>query len=625
MNAVRHAVPALSAAPRLHRRNAPAPAPAHRALRPLGPKGLRTETAPRRVGRSYRPSSSTPGPVGSADDVAATAQLPAAPKEKFELINGISDMKSVQDEVFAGLTTAVVALPLALAFGVASGAGALAGLYGAIFVGFFAALLGGTPSQVSGPTGPMTVIMASIIAANSGSTATAFTVVALAGVLQVVFGALRLGGLIFLVPKSVTSGFMTGIGSIIISLQSAVILGSAAKGNVPAALASLPTAIKNVNPSAAALGALSLACCLYWPAKLRKFVPGPLAALIITTTLSATGVLAGAPTLGALPSGLPSVSMPVFSLAVLAPAVTLAILGTIDSLLTSLVADSITGTYHKPNRELIGQGVGNFVAGLFGGVAGAGATMRTVVNVRAGGRTPISGAMHSVFLLGIVLCFSQQAGAIPHAALAGILIKTGLDVIDWTFLKRWQRLTFEAVAAFATTVLLTVFVDLIQAVVAGTALTMLLGIASSQKRQVNSVRVLTGKSVSMADIDNGRCPLRVAERLGAEKGLAVYSLRGDLDYAGATPIVRSILPDLESRKGAVLDLSKVESIDSSVALAVEELVSRAHKSNVALGIAGAAGQPKEVLSKLGVTSFEGAGIDMRLEECVDRVFQGCRA
>lgn len=350
----------------------------------------------------------------------------------------------IRGDLFGGITAAIVALPLALAFGVASGAGALAGLYGAIAVGFFAALFGGTPTQISGPTGPMTVVMAGIVLQFAGSPGMVFTVVMLAGALQILFGLARFGRFIKLVPHPVVSGFMSGIGVIVIILQLAPLLGHAApEGSNLVKLAAFPAMLARLDPQALALGILSFSIVMLTPPRLSRWVPAPLLA-ILAGTLAGIFLLPAAPVIGAIPAGLPSLHLPVIGLAevpdIVRFALVLAFLGSVDSLLTSLVADSMTRTRHDSNRELIGQGLGNIAAGLCGGIAGAGATMRTLVNIRSGGRSGLSGAVHALVLLLLVLAFSGAAARIPLAVLGGILLKVGIDIIDWRNLRRAARL-----------------------------------------------------------------------------------------------------------------------------------------------------------------------------------------
>jgi len=292
---------------------------------------------------------------------------------------------NIKGDIFGGVTAAVVALPLALAFGVASGVGPIAGLYGAIMVGFFAAILGGTPSQVSGPTGPMTVAMAAVVIQYADNPGMAFLIVILAGFIQIGLGILRVGHYVSYTPHSVVSGFMSGIGLIIILIQTLPFFGlPTASGGPVGAIVSWPQIAGQFNMDALVIAAASLAVMVFWPARLANVLPSALAALLIGTLMAVT-VFTGAPIIGDVPTGLPEIRLPDVTLgglpAIVAPAVILALLGSIDSLLTSLVADSITRTRHNSNRELIGQGIGNIASGLVGGLPGAGATMRTVVNV----------------------------------------------------------------------------------------------------------------------------------------------------------------------------------------------------------------------------------------------------
>ena len=374
-------------------------------------------------------------------------------------------------DLFGGLTAAVIALPLALAFGVASGLGPIAGLYGAIAVGFFAAIFGGTPAQVSGPTGPMTVVMAVIVAEHAGHLGEAFAIVILGGAFQLLFGIVKVGRYVSYTPHSVVSGFMSGIGIIIILIQTLPFFGLATVSGGPiGAIQAWPEVASSLNVDALIIASISLAIMVFWPRRLGTVLPAPLAALVIGTLLGLF-LFKGAPIIGEVPTGLPELHMPQITLTALPiivqPALILALLGSIDSLLTSLVADSITRTRHNSDRELIGQGIGNMIAGLIGGLPGAGATMRTVINVRAGGRTPVSGALHALVLLALVLGLGPVAEVIPHAALAGILVKVGWDIIDWGYLKRIRRAPRDKVIVMLVTLGLTVFVDLITAVAVG--------------------------------------------------------------------------------------------------------------------------------------------------------------
>lgn len=347
-------------------------------------------------------------------------------------------LSSFKGDFFGGITAAVIALPLALAFGVASGAGAVAGLYGAIILGFFASLFGGTPSQISGPTGPMTIVFASAVALFSNDINAVMSVVLLAGIFQILFGVLKVGKYVKYIPYPVISGFMSGIGIIIIILQLNPFIGLESQNSVINTLYLFPSSLSNLNFEALILSTLTLTIMFITPKSIARVFPPALLALVLMTILSVV-LNFNVSTIGEIPSSLPSFSIPSFefekSRDILVLAITLALLGTIDTLLTSLVADSITKTKHNSNKELIGQGLGNSLVALVGGVPGAGATMRTVINVKSGGQTKFSGMIHSLTLLIIALFLAPIASQIPLAVLAGILMKVGIDILDYKFLR----------------------------------------------------------------------------------------------------------------------------------------------------------------------------------------------
>ena len=275
--------------------------------------------------------------------------------------------------------------------------GAAAGLYGAIATGFFASMFGGTRSQISGPTAPMTVAMAVIVTSHASTLGEALTVVVPGGLLQVLLGVSRIGRFVAYTPHVVVSGFMSGIGIIVVLMQVLPLLGlPVVPGGALGAIRALPEAVASMNVSALSIGILTLAVGALWPRHLSRYVPGPLVALLVGTLLGVLW-LTDAPVIGEIPAGIPTLQWTAPEAAFLAralePALILALLGSVDSLLISLVADSLTGTRHKPNRELVGQGLGNIAAGLFGGVPGAGSPILTVTNIRSGGRTSMSGGV----------------------------------------------------------------------------------------------------------------------------------------------------------------------------------------------------------------------------------------
>ncbi len=509
------------------------------------------------------------------------------------------NLQTFRGDVFGGLTSAVVGLPVALAFGVASGLGALAGLYGAIAVGFFAAIFGGTKSQISGPTGPMAVAMAVIVTSHASNFAEAFTIVIMAGLIQILLGVMKVGRFVSFTPYSVISGFMSGIGVIIILLQTLPFLGAAvAEGGPMGAVRSWPDVVRDINPNSFAIAAVTLAVGILWPARLRRVLPPTLAALVAGTTLGVLW-LTNTPVIGDVPTGLPELRLPEVSVGLLTgaiqPALTLALLGSIDSLLTSLIADSITRTRHNPDRELIGQGIGNTIAGFIWGLPGAGATMGTVVNIRAGGRTQISGAIRAGILLALVLGLGKYVEVIPHAVLAGILMKVGWDIIDWRFITRIHRVQREHLLVMVITMGLTVFVDLVTAVAIG-----LISAGMAYSRQLERLELDNVVSVPLSDRnflmieEDGDDVDEFAARVG------LVGLRGSFSVASSVKLINAISVDIEEHEIVILDFSGTVFIDDSAALVVEQMIDTAIAEDTDCIIMGLSGAPATALQALNV-------------------------
>ena len=515
---------------------------------------------------------------------------------------------NLRGDLYGGVTAAVVALPLALAFGVASGAGPIAGLWGAILVGFFAALFGGTPSQVSGPTGPVTLVMAVIITDYAHDLRLAFTVVMLAGAIQILFGVLKLGRYIAYVPFSVVSGFMSGIGLIIIIIQLAPMIGfDTSKDGVVTALADFPDLVTDPVFHALALGLLALAISVFLPHRFRAYAPPALVALIMGT-LAALFLLDGAPVLGDIPSGLPEAQIPKITSGelggMLGSALILAILGSIDSLLTSLVADNVTRTHHNSDRELVGQGIGNMFAGFFGAIPGAGATMRTMINVRAGGRTSISGVLHALVLLALVLGLGPLAEDIPSAVLAGILLKVGWDIIDWGYLRRVRRAPRDETLVMLTVLVLTVFVDLITAVGVGVIMASLIAARKLSWQQLAQLRLYPQQdSEAVSDTGGADHALTRAEQdllESANGDVLLLHLNGPFTYGSAKGMVQLLTGTGDGYKSVVFDFSEVPLIDGSIAMAVEELLHQAREAGRTVIVSGLGGPAVDTLERMGV-------------------------
>ena len=509
------------------------------------------------------------------------------------------DLKALRGDLFGGVTAAVVGLPIALAFGVASGLGAVAGLYGAIAVGFFASVFGGTRSQISGPTGPMAVAVAVIVTTHADNLAAAFTIVIMAGVIQILLGVARIGRFVAYTPYSVISGFMSGIGIIIILLQTLPFLGaSIAQGGPLGAVQSWPDAINDVNFHALAIAAVALGVGILWPEQLKKFLPASLAALIAGTLVGVLW-LTNAPVIGDVPIGLPSLMLPDYSLDILAsavqPALIIALLGSIDSLLTSLVADSMTRTRHNPNRELVGQGIGNTIAGFIGGLPGAGATLGTVVNIRAGGRTQVSGVIRAAILLALVLGLGRYVEAIPHAVLAGILVKVGWDIIDWRFITRVHRVQREHLLVMVITMGLTVFLDLVTAVAIGLIAAMMASARQFERLELDSV-------ISVPLLDRtflvSKEEADKVDPYSARVGLV--SLRGSFSVASANKLITTISLDIRDHEVVILDFTDTVYMDDSAALVVEQMIDVATDEDTGCIVMGLEGMPETTLKALNV-------------------------
>lgn len=470
-------------------------------------------------------------------------------------------MQRIKNDIFAGVTAAVVALPLALAFGVASGAGAIAGLYGAIILGFFAALFGGTPTQISGPTGPMTVVVAATVATFPNDLSTVMTVIFLAGLMQISFGIIGIGKWIKYIPYPVISGFMCGIGVIIIILQINPFLGVKTYGSIIYTLSHLLDTFQKVNYEALIIATITLAIMFLTPKKISKIVPAALIALVSVTYFS---LFIGfqIDTIGEIPMGLPPFILPIsFDIlklnSMLTLAITLALLASIDSLLTSIVADSMTKTKHDSKKELIGQGIGNTICSFFGAIPGAGATMRTVININSGATTRFSGMTHSITLLVIVLFLAPLASKIPLAVLSGILIKVGFDILDYKFLKILNKVSRQDLLIMVTVFLLTIFIDLIMAVGVGITISSIMAVYQISR----NTQMKTTKSKVSFDID--------IENHDVE----IIKINGSL-FFGTASALDTRLEKVKNSKKIILDCRNVSFLDISAIFTIEEIIEK---------------------------------------------------
>ena len=536
------------------------------------------------------------------------------------------DFKTVRGDILGGITSAVVVLPVGMAFGIASGMGIVAGLYGAVAMCLCGSIFGGTRTQISGPTAPMTVAMTAVIATYAdGSVAQALVIVAFAGIIQVLLGLSRIGRFVVYTPYVVISGFMTGIGLIIVLVHLPPILGAPTpSGGALGAVSALPEAFGTTNLHAAFIAIVTVAVGLLWPKRFARFMPAPLVGLISGSILGLLW-LTQAPTLESMPVGLPSFSFDLpnaaFLLHAIEPALVLALLGSVDSLLTSLVADSMTGTSHNSNRELIGQGLGNIAAGLVGGLPGAGTTTCTVINIASRGSTRLSGIICGTLLLSVVLWFGKYIPPIPLSALAGVMILVGIEVVDWNLVKRLHRVQAYYLAVVLLTCGLTIFVDVVTAVAVGlivAGLTHAAQIESLELDNLKSLPLLDWKFLHQINPDEKNIAAGASDT-----GIDLYSARvGLVEFNGIYTVASSrelsavIGEDVKDHEVVIFDFSKTVHIDDSVAMVIVRLINVVLKNGTQLIITGVGGAVAETLHSLDVLKQVPKDHVMRdLDEC----------
>lgn len=521
------------------------------------------------------------------------------------------NVSNLRGDLLGGLTAAIVSLPMALTFGIASGVGAEAGLYGAILIGLFAALFGGTSTLISEPTGPMTVVMASVvaglIAANpDNGLAMAFTVVMMAGFFQILFGALKLGKYITLMPYSVVSGFMSGIGVILIILQLAPALGQAPpSGGVIGMMLNLPSILAATDFYELAIFSITVACLFFTPRSISMRFPPQLLALVSISVLAAI-ISQSNPgidirVIGQIDVGIPSFTLPSFSLlqvqTMLIDAMVLGMLGCIDSMLTSVIADNLTRTEHDSNKELIGQGLGNIVSGMFGGLPGAGATMGTVVNIQAGGKTPLSGVARVAILIVAVYGLADLIQHIPLAVLAAIALKVGFDILDWSFMKRAHRVSSQSTMIMYGVLFLTVFVDLIVAVGIGVFIANILAIERLSKVAENNI-------MAMSDVDD-KLPLNAEQRdlLEKQNGRTLFFYLSGTMIFGVSKALAREHKNIAKHDVVIFDLEDVQLIDATIRLSIENMISEALELNKGVFVVIKTERVRKAMAKLNIASL----------------------
>ncbi len=599
-------------------------------------------------------------------------------------------------DLFGGITAGIVALPLALAFGVSSGLGPSAGLYGAIFISFFAALFGGTNTQISGPTAPMTavsmVVIAGIVVMYDGDVNKALpailTVFLLAGIMQIGIGLLGLGKYIKYIPYPVVSGFMTAIGVIILvtqilpaigyypkedealvdrfkpiaeeiilenilreeagegilvledfeetiaragqiteedMLKEARTLAASEASGVVGTLKVLPKALQSINWLELAL-ALATILIIYGFKRITSTIPSTLVALLLVSGV-AYGFGMDYRPIEKIPEGLPIPYLEIFTqfeLGSLTPyiftAMTLALLGAIDSLLTSVVADNMTKTKHKPNRELVGQGIGNSIAAVFGGIPGAGATIRTVINIKSGGKTKLSGMIAGVLLLIVLLALGPVASQIPAAVLAGILVTVGIGVMDYKGLKAIPNLpkdsklgplkfSSEVIIMLVVLVLSSVW-NLVYAVGVGLIIASLMfmkkmGDLTAQRSDVKSLV----KEKAWADEKN--FPKSLKEEV------FIKHIKGPL-FFGTTSEFQVLSEQIPaSAKCVVIRLGRMAYMDQSGLYAMEDVLQELTKNNIIVLFTGVMDQPRYMMERIDIIP------DLIPKEHIFKTFNEC--
>jgi len=574
---------------------------------------------------------------------------------------------NIKGDILGGLTAGIVALPLALAFGVSSGLGPSAGLYGAIFLSFFAALFGGTATQISGPTAPMTavsmVVIATIIGVHNGSVEKALpyilAVFLLSGLFQIGLGFLGLGKYIKYIPYPVVSGFMTAIGVIILITQILPLIGYDAKKDTELVESYRPMAEQSLlekilsdetkdgvliiedfeqaidrankidrseiieeaqnlakNNSSGVIGtikaipravgfinwievilALATIFIIYGFKKITTAVPSTLVALIVVSGV-AIGFGIDYISIQQIPNGFPKIQWTLFTdfnlleiLPYIFTALTLSLLGAIDSLLTSVVADNLTKTRHLPNKELIGQGIGNSIGAIFGGLPGAGATIRTVVNIQSGGKTRLSGMIAGIVLLLILLVLSPLASKIPAAVLAGILVTVGIGVMDYKGLNVLSKVPRTEIIIMAVVLLLSVFWNLVYAVGIGLLLACLFFMKKMGDLAKNNSKV--GLISNEKEFEKN-----ISEK--SKENVFVKHINGPLFFGFTSEFVSIANTIPKTASVIIIDMEKVPYIDQSGLFALEDVILDLDKKDIKIIMAGIQSQPMQLMKTIGI-------------------------
>jgi SulP family sulfate permease len=530
----------------------------------------------------------------------------------------------VRGDVLAGITVAMVVLPMALAFGVASGLGAIAGMWSAVAAGLIAGPLSGSAWSVGGPTGPMTIQILTIAQTHqlpdgSPNIVFIFTTIALAGFILIALGLLKLGQFIKFTPYSVISGFMTGLGFLYMSLQLNPFLGLPGAKSITAAITELPATISHASLSAVGIGLLTLLIVMIWP-KISPvtWLPGPLIGLFVGT--AATTLLGlDIPKIGDVPTGLPELYLPNLELLkeAFVPAAALAGLCIFDSLLTCLIIDNMTGTHHNSDRELVAQGSANLFSGLVGGLGGATNTMPCVVNIQSGARTRLASITMGLVLLSLILGLGPLAASIPLSALAGILLKAGYDILDMRVLPVVRRLPTSDLMVFGLVVVMTVFWNLLSAMAMGLAVAFFRFVKDQADRYKADLN-LRDEDVKQEEEDLifsfARDRARKISQNGANMGeisgrfenivrarIIIVRPHGPL-FFGAIDWLNETVEHLENKDVLIIRCKWLDELDLSGAYALGDLIEAANRRGVAVLTAGMSSRTRQVLADLNELS-----------------------
>ncbi|MDK2857291.1 MAG: sulfate permease, SulP family [Verrucomicrobiota bacterium] len=509
-------------------------------------------------------------------------------------------LKSLLNDLIAGLVTGIVALPLAIAFAIASGVKPEQGLYTAIVAGFLISLFSGSRVQIGGPTGAFIVIVYGIVQQYGMAGLTVATL--MAGVMLVLMGICHLGSVIKYLPYPLIIGFTTGIAVIIAVTQIPSFLGITLEnfpGELIGKLAAIGSHLNRIDPFSAGTGLLALLIMIFWP-RITRRIPGSLVAILVTTLLVSLCKLpieTIGSRFGGVPDHLPAIVFPSISFELMrglfAPALTIALLAAIESLLSAVVADGMTGQRHRSNMELVAQGIANIVSPLFGGIPATGAIARTATNVKNGGTTPLAGIIHAVTLMLILLFFGRYAALIPMPALAAILLVVAYNMSEWRFFAKLFSSPRSDVLVLLTVFLLTVFADLTVAIQTGVVLSAFLFMRRMETVTQAGIIRLDDEDEEIAEDPNALSHFCVPE------DVEVFEIDGPF-FFGAASKFQDEIRKLRMPKLLILRMRHVPAIDATGLRALEEMIDSMSRTGTLLLISGIHKQPAEAMKKAGL-------------------------